>query len=232
MRNNTYDAILRMILKNTKTTNVPFYSNGDYGVINSGTAPSEDFSNPYYLVTLDNYDYQLTYNVDDELIGFTSNNGSWIWTFGMDSFEDLTYVLVENPYTPFMISLIFENYDVRNGDLETEEKGNLVEVVLIKKDDTTVPVDPDTTVYPILSITPELITIVAGDYLRYSVLLTVSLGNVVDVTDMCEWTFSSELLYMEGIWVPGVIDNTVGLSGTYTITATYDGVTVASTLIV
>ena len=130
----SYDTILRMILKYSKTNESDKIgsSNGsNFNLVPTSNETNNSPTDPYEVIKLDNYDYSLLYNEEDDLIGFTSNKGTWKWTFGYDSYDELIYILCENPYANFKIVLVYTDYDPRKNKLDVDDKGNLTDVVLV-----------------------------------------------------------------------------------------------------
>lgn len=129
MQNINYDSILRMILQYNKSSTEDQVLGSSLGSTYGSSTAIDD---PKSIVNLDNYDYALLYNDDEDLIGFTSNDGTWNWELKRDSFDDLVKVDVTNPLINFTIGLIYENYDFRTATKETDDKGKLMDVILKK----------------------------------------------------------------------------------------------------
>jgi plastocyanin len=173
--------------------------------------PSVDTNNAYDVIKLENFDYHLNYDSEEVLTSFTSNNGQWTWTLMSDSFGDLTHIRVMNPYVPFTIAMIWELYDMRKKDPETEEKGKLTDVVLLGIDGN-----------PLLSgltITPERVSTDPGNTVQYVAEITLQDGSHITVTDDSEWS-----IYLGPDNMPiskGKVSN--AQTGTWTIIASYGG---------
>jgi len=139
---------------------------------------------PKTIKAFEDYDYKLTYNEDDELTGFSSHDEKIQYTLNKDSFGDLTTVSVQTPGLDFKIGLIFESYDIRQGDTETSDKGKLLDVVLV-----------DTNNQPFtigLEITPVWKAVNNGDDVQYTATLTNADGSTEDVTTQCIWTIDND----------------------------------------
>ena len=126
---------------------------------------------------LDGYDYQLLYNEDDDLIGFTSHNGKVIYTLNKDIYEDLISVSVQSTFINFTIGLIFENYDMRVDNEYVDDKGKLIEVVILDKVDNRFE----------LVIEPLFRKVELGSKVQFTAYAVYSDGTKVDVTNQAEW---------------------------------------------
>lgn len=134
---------------------------------------------------LDGFDYVLLYNEEDELVGFTSHNGNVSYTLNLDEYQDLVSITVdvtlETDTVSFKIALIFENYDMRVDTSSTDDKGKLVEVVILDL------VDSRFT----LEITPALGQVNVGSTIQFTATAKFLNGDVVDVTNEAEWIIGS-----------------------------------------
>ena len=148
------------------------------------TASSDvDGDNPYGGVQsyseFDGFDYHLLYNDEEDMIGFTSHDGDLTWMFVFDSFGDLYEVTVTTPSTEFIIALIWENFDIRRDDPETDDKGLLTDVIILDKDGHAIKEG--------LILIPESQIVNRGDNIMFrSVLLRVD-GTQTDVTSLAIW---------------------------------------------
>lgn len=224
-----YDEILRMILKRIRYNNV-VKGSGDYTqfipMLTSETPSSTttddntDMSNPYNVVGLDNFDYHLLYNLEEEMIGFTSNNGTWNWVLNKDSFEDLITIDVTNPITPFRIALIFEFYDIRKDVVEVSEKGKLTDVILLAMD--------NSNLVKTLVVEPSTLDANPGDTMKFVAKLGLQNGTTVDVTDTCTWSIQNIPTNSTISISNGVVTNAD--TGTYMILASIQGLSCKATL--
>ncbi len=210
MFNPLHDEILAMINRNLKR----YVPSQEVGMFTGGT--ESDISNPYTPKEppavndrednlLDGYDYQLLYNEDDDLIGFTSHNGKVIYTLNKDIYEDLISVSVQSTFINFTIGLIFENYDMRVDNEYVDDKGKLIEVVILDKVDNRFE----------LVIEPLFRKVELGSKVQFTAYAVYSDGTKVDVTNQAEWSITS----------PSTIENgmaTITKSGTSTVTAVYN----------
>lgn len=210
MFNPLHDEILAMINRNLKR----YVPSQEVGMFTGGT--ESDISNPYTPKEpsavndsednlLDGYDYQLLYNEDDDLIGFTSHNGKVIYTLNKDIYEDLISVSVQSTFINFTIGLIFENYDMRVDNEYVDDKGKLIEVVILDKVDSRFE----------LVIEPLFRKVELGSKVQFTAYAVYSDGTKVDVTNQAEWSITS----------PSTIENgmaTITKSGTSTVTVVYN----------
>lgn len=221
MVNSLYEEILRMILKRTRTISV----NGSDGTSGNNyyTPPTMDDNNDpdnptptpesptdiYSIIGMENYNYQLKYNSDEELVGFTSNNGDWFWKFNKDDYGDLISVTVENQYMPFKIALIWTNYDQRRNDTETDEKGLLSEVVLLNID--------GSSLFSDLLIEPPFISVTPHETATFKAYLRMQDGSKLECSSSVDWVIDNN--YSDMTITNGVVDNLK--TGTWRIRASY-----------
>ena len=220
-----YDEILRMILKQIRYDSATNFSN--FQPANLIPSVSEvlptgdtDLTNAYNVVKLENYDYHLDYDSDEVFTSFTSNNRKWRWNLCSDSFGDLTHITVLNPYIPFVIAMIWVNYDIRRSDPETEDKGLLTDIVLLSFD--------GTPLFTSITIDPKIITCEPGGGTKFSATLLLQDGTELDVTDSAGWSIVN---CPNGMSIQqGYVSN--AQTGTWTIVATVQGKQATATLIV
>lgn len=220
MVNSMYEEILRMILKRIKNYNVT----GSDGYGGNYYAPAtviddDDPDNPtptptpstdiYSIIGMENYNYQLKYNSEEELIGFTSNNGDWFWKFNKDEYGDLISVKVENPYLPFIIALIWTGYDQRHNDPQTDEKGLLSEVVLLNID--------GTSLFSDLIIEPAFVSVTPDETATFKAYLRMEDGSKLDCSSSVDWVIDNN--YSEMNIVNGVVSNLK--TGNWRVRASY-----------
>jgi hypothetical protein len=220
--NTLYEEILRMILKRIKNFNVS--GSDGYSGNNYYTPPTTIIDDPgnddptptpnpstdiYSIIGMENYNYQLKYDSEEELIGFTSNNGDWFWKFNKDDYGDLISVKVENPYLPFIIALIWTNYDQRRKDPETDEKGLLSEVVLLNID--------GTSLFSDLILDPTFISVAPNETATFKAYLRMQDGSKVDCSSSVDWEIDNN--YSDMVINNGVVSNLK--TGTWKIRASY-----------
>lgn len=168
---------------------------------------------PKTIKAFEDYDYKLEYNTEDELSKFSSHDKKLEYTLNKDSFGDLTTVSVKTPGLQFKIGLIYENYDIRQNDTQTTEKGKLTDVVLLDMNNQPFSLG--------LTIIPERKTINEGGSAQYTATLHNADGTTEDVTDECIWTVSDPKYTI----INGVISNCQQGSTTVTATLDYDSAT-------
>ena len=138
------------------------------------------------------------YNEDDDLLVY--HNGV-IYTLNKDIYEDLISVSVQSTFINFTIGLIFENYDMRVDNEYVDDKGKLIEVVILDKVDSRFE----------LVIEPLFRKVELGSKVQFTAYAVYSDGTTVDVTNQAEWSITS----------PSTIENgmaTITKSGTSTVT--------------
>lgn len=213
-----YNSILRMVLKrikymevgNMQASAVPLMTSENPDQVDN----SLDLTNPYDIIKLDNFDYHLLYNTEEDVIGVTSNNGEWRWTLDKDMFDDLISVTVLNPYVPFKIALIFENYDQRKDPIDVDDKGKLTDVILLGIDNTALAKS--------LVIEPANLVINVGETAKFSALLGLQNGSTVEVTTESAWGIKDPPSNTEIQIEDGVVTNAE--PGTYRVLASCQGV--------
>lgn len=228
-----HDEVLSMILKNLSKyqighdveiftggegeyTSTP-YTPGDDETDNQTSDPIET-NNPSKIPGFESYDYHILYNDDEDVIGFTTNNGQITYTLNKDIFEDLITVTIETSALTFKIALIFENYDIRiDGENYVEEKGKLTDVVILDMSNQTPPVK--------LEINPVSNIIELGKSIQFTAILYYKDGTTQDVTNTAEWSVPFGSTLTNGMFNPSIIGN-------YTITASSNGMISSSFVIV
>lgn len=163
---------------------------------------------PKTLKGFEDYDYHLIYNDEEDLIGFTSHDGKISYDLIKDSFEDLVKIRVTTAKIKFYIALIWEFFDCRKNDPETDDKGKLTDVIILGENGEPLPEG--------FAIQPERKTVSVGDEAQFRALLTNYDGTTSDVTDIATWTINSNNMPI----VKGKVTNAV--EGNYNIMAQYD----------
>lgn len=180
-----YKQILEMIMKRLQPA---FIRGSEYMVRgNSGfdlpTTEEPQSGNPYdpkSISAFEDYDYHLEYNTDDELVSFTSHDGTIRYVLNKDSFEELVTISVSIPKIDFKIALIYEFYDIRKNDPETDEKGKLIDVVIMTDDGKPFPLG--------LSINPTKLIANIGDTVEFNAIITNADGTTYDCTNNSSWS--------------------------------------------
>lgn len=215
-----HDEVLSMILKNLNKyqvgQDVEIFTGGSGEYTSTPFTPDDqedsshtDESNPSQLPGFDGYDYHILYNDDDDIIGFTTNNGTIRYTLNKDTFDDLISVLVEAPIVSFKVALIFQNYDIRvQGDSYVEDKGKLTDVVILDTQNKTFPVK--------LEINPGSEIIEIGSSIQFTAKVYFKDGSVQDVTETGVWEITSSETIENGLVTPSKI-------GEYMITICSNG---------
>lgn len=233
MFNPLHDEVLAMILRYLKryssSQEIELFTGGVEGDISAPYTPPQDedgtggtggtggnYEQNIAGLT-DGFDYQLLYNDDEDLIGFTSHNGTVTYTLNHDLYEDLISVSVEAERFSFKIALIFENYDMRIDSEEVEDKGKLVEVVLLDVIDNSFE----------LEISPSFSRTEYESEFQFTAIAKYANGSEINVTNEAQWTVTS----------PSTIENGLVLTaptytGTAVITASYDGEVATAELLI
>lgn len=215
MFNPLHDEILAMILRQMKKyhvgQDVDLFTGGANEVISNPFTPTSPIQGGIIpggesggSSAFDEFNYKLLYNDDEELTGFTSNNGDIVYTLEKDIYEDLIGVHVQTSFATFIIALIFENYDVRIHSDFVEDKGKLTDVIIHNKIDNTFT----------LKVIPDSKTVVVGEVVQYTALVVLSDGTELDVTDEAEWAITAPSKIRKGIAVTTKV-------GTAVVTAIY-----------
>lgn len=179
-----YTQILEMIMKRLQPT---FFQGTNY-IVRSGTGSGlpvvdpDTPGNPYDPRTIrafEDFDYHLEYNEEDELISFTSHDGLIRYTLNKDSFDDLITISVHTIKIDFKIALIYENYDLRRHDPETDEKGKLTDVIILTTDGEPFPLG--------LSVQPQNLVVGVGDRVEFKAIIQNADGSTFDCTNVAEW---------------------------------------------
>lgn len=218
-----YEAILQMIMRRLDKIDSSRISTDRSYALPYTPEDSDDATTPYNPYDphtysgFEDYDYELIYNDDEDLIGFKSHNGAITYMLNKDQFDDLVSVTVTTNRLTFKIALIYENYDIRLGDAETDDKGKLCNVVLVQDDGTSFPAK--------LEISPLIVSIDEGDDYQISVICRNSDGTALNVSQLCTWSSDKGILIQNGL-----ITN--ALAGVYNITAEYKNFTATCKLIV
>lgn len=214
MIHSLYHEILKMIMKNLNRSN----SSVRYRPSSNLNPLSQDeqikANDPSSLLSgFDGYDYHLMYDSEDNFTSWTSHSGKVSYVLVYDSFDDLIKIKVSSKEFSFAIALIYANYDLRKDLIETDDKGNLTDVVLL--DDSGNPLIKGFRIDPIYQESN------IGEDVQFHAYATLITGSEIDVTDVVLWNVVSPLTIVEGL-----VSNTV--SGLYTITANYQNASIAT----
>ena len=212
-----YTQILEMIMKRLQ----PAFIQGSEYIVRGNSSPplpevegSKD--NPYDpkgVNAFEDFDYHLEYNDEDELIWFTSHDGTIKYMLNKDSFEDLVTITVLTTTIDFKIALIYENYDVRESGPEVEEKGKLTDVVIMTMDGNPFPLG--------LSIRPSQATVMVGDSIQFKAYITNVDGTTVEVTQSASWSCSNPLYNIDGGLILNAQLGTAQVSALYQMVVAY-----------
>lgn len=212
-----YTQILEMIMKRLQ----PAFIQGSEYIVRGNSSPtlpevegSKD--NPYDpkgINAFEDFDYHLEYNDEDELIWFTSHDGTIKYMLNKDSFEDLVTITVLTTTIDFKIALIYENYDVRESGPEVEEKGKLTDVVIMTMDGNPFPLG--------LSIRPSQATVMVGDSIQFKAYITNVDGTTVEVTQSASWSCSNPLYNIDGGLILNAQLGTAQVSALYQMVVAY-----------
>lgn len=183
-----YTQILEMIMKRLNTANIDGFSAPNIGFPDrrdeelDSLTPTNPFD-PKTIRAFEDYDYRLYYDNEENLTEFTSHDGRIRYTLNNDAFGELITITVTIPSLVFMIALIYENFDIRKKDPETDEKGLLIEVVILTIDGQPFPLG--------LFVRPPKIVADIGDTVQFKAIVENLDGSVYDVTDNAGWSASN-----------------------------------------
>ena len=210
-----YTQILGMIMKRLQPA---FIQGTDYRVNSNGNSglPTTDEKdnngkNPYDprgINAFEDYDYHLIYNDEDDLTGFTSHDGSIGYTLNKDSYDGLVTISVHTEKIDFKIALIYENYDIRTNATETDEKGKLIDVVIMMEDGKPFPLG--------LSISPAKMSSSVGETVQFRAIIQNVDGSTFDCTEVAGWAVSDSAYSIDR----GTIVNSI--EGKGQVSAIYD----------
>lgn len=182
-----------------------------------GNSNAWDCNRPFTIPDFQEFNYKMLYNDDEELIAFSSRSGNFTYVLNRDPYGDLISLTVNIQCNIFIIALIFEHYDLRVDTTVPEDKGKVVEVVLLNM--------CGEDYIKSLVITPSVANVAPGETYQYTATAITQDGVSLDVTDAVIWSVDSPLSVSKGL-----VSNTI--TGTYTVTATYQNEVATATLIV